>query len=134
MFATELKNVMKELGISQTQLAGMTGLAKSSISQYLSGRNTPPENRQEEIAVALGLEPDYFKHPAPIRKITKGAIDRLSPEEVAKLMGLHHETIRKGLQQGVFPWGYAIRTSEHKWTYFINAKKFMETERMEETT
>ncbi len=33
-----------------------------------------------------------------------------------------------GVQQGVFPWGYAIHTSEHRWSYFINAKRFAEIE------
>ena len=28
----------------------------------------------------------------------------------------------------VFPWGYAIHTSEHRWSYFINAKRFAEIE------
>lgn len=34
----------------------------------------------------------------------------------------------KGLQQGVFPWGYAVHTSGNRWAYFINAKRFAETE------
>ena len=41
---------------------------------------------------------------------------------------MNHETVRKGLRQGVFPWGYAIKTSENHWVYFINAKKFAEIE------
>ena len=31
-------------------------------------------------------------------------------------------------QSCVFPWGYAIHTSEHRWSYFINAKRFAEIE------
>lgn len=34
----------------------------------------------------------------------------------------------KGLQQGVFPWGYAVHTSDNRWSYFINAKRFAEVE------
>ena len=45
-------------------------------------------------------------------------------------MGVSKETVRKGLQDERFPWGYAIQTSEDKWTYFINARKFAEIERI----
>ena len=44
-----------------------------------------------------------------------------------QMMGINHQTVRKGLQQGVFPWGYGIKTSDH-WVYFINAKRFSEIE------
>lgn len=37
-------------------------------------------------------------------------------------------TIRAGLQQGVFPWGYAIETSEGRWSYIINRPRFEEIE------
>lgn len=46
----------------------------------------------------------------------------------AKLLGMNHNSVRMGLQQGVFPWGYAVHTSENRWTYFINAKRFAEIE------
>ena len=55
-------------------------------------------------------------------------IPTLTVHEVAKLMHKHTNTIALGLQQGVFPWGYAIHTSEHRWSYFINAKRFAEIE------
>ena len=55
-------------------------------------------------------------------------IQTLTIHEVAKLMHKHTNTIALGLQQGVFPWGYAIHTSEHRWSYFINAKRFAEIE------
>jgi hypothetical protein len=55
-------------------------------------------------------------------------IKKLLPEDAAKLMGVAKRTIRLGLQQGVFPWGYAVKTSETQWTYFINARRFAEIE------
>jgi len=51
-----------------------------------------------------------------------------SPEAVAKVFRKNPGTIRAGLQQGVFPWGYAIQTSDHKWSYIINRKRFEEIE------
>ena len=52
------------------------------------------------------------------------------PEVAAAYLGMDKKTIREGLQQGVFPWGYAIHTSQNRWVYFINAKRFAEIERI----
>ena len=54
-----------------------------------------------------------------------------SPEAVAKVFRKNPNTIRAGLQQGVFPWGYAIQTSDRKWSYIINRKRFEEIEGIE---
>ena len=59
---------------------------------------------------------------------SKDYIQTLDVTVVAKLMHMNHNTVRKGLQQGVFPWGYAIQTSENRWVYFINAVRFSEIE------
>lgn len=50
---------------------------------------------------------------------------RLSVEEAARLINANPQFIRTGLQQGVFPWGYAVKTSS-QYTYFILPKKFEE--------
>ena len=93
---------------------------------------TPSEQVQSDIAVSLGLNPDYFEQEeTPVTfKPSKceDGIPTLTVHEVAKLMHKHTNTIALGLQQGVFPWGYAIHTSEHRWSYFINAKRFAEIE------
>lgn len=135
-FSEKLKKAMEDLNISQKQLVCMTGIGKSSISQYLNGKNIPSEQRQKDIAVSLGLESDYFEHetvaavsPKKISANNTG-IRKILVEDVAKIMGVNHNTIRKGLQQGVFPWGYAIKTSENRWVYFINADRFAEHERI----
>ena len=135
-FSEQLKAVMQQLGINQSQVVGMTGICKSSISQYLSDINIPTEERQKHIAVSLGLAPDYFsKENKQVVAFSKQAlnegIQRLDVMVAAKILGMTHTTVRKGLQQGVFPWGYAIKTSANRWTYFINAKRFAEIEGIE---
>lgn len=50
--------------------------------------------------------------------------NRMKVSEAATLMGCSQETIRLGLIQGVFPWGYAVKTSD-KFTYVIIRDKFM---------
>lgn len=60
----------------------------------------------------------------PTAELRNGVIPRLDVEKAAKLLQMNHNTVRKGLQQGVFPWGYGIHTSDNRWVYFINGKTF----------
>ena len=51
--------------------------------------------------------------------------------EAAKQIGMSPQTLRLGLQQKLFPFGEAVRTSENRYTYHINKealKKYMEGE------
>ena len=122
-FSEKLKTAMQELHLNQRQVCGMTGKSKGSVSQYLSGKQIPSEDVQRDIAVSLGLDQDYFAKDdsqtvvLPTKEIRNGVIPRLDVEKAAKLLQMNHNTVRKGLQQGVFPWGYAIKTSENRWCY-----------------
>ena len=133
-FSEKLKQAMQELHLNQRQVCGMTGKSKGSVSQYLSGKQIPSEDVQSAIATALGLESDYFTKDderlviLPASEVRDGKIPRLLPEVAATYLGMDKATVRKGLQQGVFPWGYAVQTSEHRWAYFINARRFAEVE------
>ena len=81
-----------------------------------------------------GLSSDYFAKAddqvfvLPTSDIRDKVIPKLEVEKAAELLQMNHVTVRKGLQQGVFPWGYAIHTSPNRWVYFINAKRFAEIE------
>lgn len=132
-FSKKLQKTMQELNLNQKQVCGLIGKSKGSVSQYLSGKQVPSRTAQSDIAVALGLPPNYFEEEQdlssePKEPIIVGRIKKLLPEEAAIYLGLSKDTIRRGLQQGVFPWGYAIKTSENRWTYFINANRFAEIE------
>lgn len=133
-FSEKLKQAMQELHLNQRQVCGMTGKSKGSVSQYLSGKQIPSEDVQSAIAVALGLEENYFSKEEeavvvlPTKEVRNGVIPRLGVEDAAKLLRMNHNTVRKGLQQGVFHWGYGIHTSENRWVYFINARRFAEIE------
>lgn len=133
-FNEKLKNVMQELHLNQVQVCGLTGKSKGSVCQYLSGKQIPSEAVQREIAKSLGLAEDFFCQDCekvdalPKRERREGLIPRMEIAEAARLLQMNHVTVRKGLQQGVFPWGYAIHTSDNRWVYFINAKRFAEIE------
>lgn len=131
-FSEKLKRAMQELNLNQVQVVGLTGKSKGSISMYLNDKTVPSEKVQSDIAVSLGLAADYFEQDddvkTVIKKVKDGTIPELDVKVAAKMLGMNHNTVRKGLQQGVFPWGYAIHTSEHRWVYFINALRFAEIE------
>ena len=136
MFEKRLKKAMQDLNLKQSQVAGMTGKSKGSISQYLSGKQVPSEDVQRDIAVSLGLDADYFIKPgdddlpAVVEPAARksGAIKRLTVKEAATLLGVDKMTVSKGLQQSVFPWGYGIKTTDKSWTYIINADSFSRIE------
>lgn len=41
-------------------------------------------------------------------------------ESAAKKLGMSTQTLRLALQQGKFDFGVAVKTSENRWTYYIN--------------
>ena len=51
---------------------------------------------------------------------------KLKPVDVAERLGISVQAVRVGLQQGKFPFGWAIKTSENKYTYAISEKLFNE--------
>ena len=47
--------------------------------------------------------------------------------EAAELMGVSPQFVRVGLQKGVLPFGYAVKVSSNRYTYFISRQKFSES-------
>lgn len=129
-FKDLLFSAMCELNLNQRQVCGLTGCSKASVSQYLSGKNVPSEQKKAEMAEALGLDPDYFKEDYFGEKpaFRKGVMNKMLPEDAARILGIGKKTLRLGLQQGVFPWGYAVKMDSGKWTYIINAARLYEIE------
>lgn len=123
-FAEKLKSLMKELDLTQSKLSDLTGIGKSSISQYLSGKNEPSESRKKEIAHALGVQENYFEVFEAAATVQHDGCFNLPVPMAAKLMGKSKEWIMQGLRDGVFPWGYAVKLTN--WSYFISSVKFTE--------
>jgi transcriptional regulator with XRE-family HTH domain len=118
MFSERLKQAMEEKNINATALSAATGIGKSSISQYLSGKNEPADKRKALIASALGFPPDYFKS-----EVQDEVCTNLSVMTVARLMGKSKEFVYQGLRKGVFPWGYAVKMGKN-WSYYISPVAF----------
>ncbi len=47
-------------------------------------------------------------------------------EEAAKVLDMNPQTLRLALQQGLFPFGVAVKTSEKRYTYKIFPKRMEE--------
>lgn len=123
-FAEKLKALMGELNLSQSKLSDLTGIGRSSISQYLSGKNEPSKDRKKEIARKLGVQEDYFDTFETAATVQHDGVFNLPVTLAAKLMGKSKEWVKQGLRDGVFPWGYAVKLTN--WSYFISSVKFTE--------
>lgn len=123
-FADKLNKLKSELGLSQTQICELTGIGKSSISQYLSGKNEPSKDRKKKIAHALGVQENYFEMFESVATVQHDGVVNLPVTLAAKLMKKSKEWIMQGLRDGIFPWGYAVKLT--KWSYFISSVKFTE--------
>lgn len=123
-FADKLRSLMNELNITQAQLSDLTGIGRPSISQYLSGKNEPSKARRYEIASALGVQEDYFERFLPPSANIRNDCVNVPITLAARLMGKSIQFVAKGLQDGVFPWGYAVKMKD--WSYFISSVKFTE--------
>lgn len=130
IFATKLKYILSEKEISQAELSRLTGIGKSSICQYLSGKNVPSKKRQREIASVMNLPENYFfKEDSKVSHLSHPKIPRLTLTETAGIMGVSQRALALGIQQGLYPWAQALPGKNKKrYIYFINAIKFAEAQ------
>ena len=125
LFKDCLAAAMREKNMTGSDLSRVTGIGKSSISQYLTGKNLPSAERMRVLEEALGADfsiPDIKETPEP------SGFHRAKVNTVARAMGMNAGTLRKGIRQGAFPWAYGIRTSSNRWVYVINQEKLEATE------
>lgn len=51
---------------------------------------------------------------------------RVTIQEAAKMLDIPEQCLRIGLQQDRFPFGHAIKSSERRYTYYINRRRLLE--------
>lgn len=122
-FAKRMKQAMKERSLTQIELSKISGIAKSSISQYLSGINIPKTEAQIKIADALGCSVDWLNSDEEEIQITKGS--GITVAEAAKRLGKSTQFVRIALQKGVVSFGFAVK-NKSKWSYYISERKLNE--------
>lgn len=54
------------------------------------------------------------------------AAHRLVVKDAAALMGVSAQYIRIGIQQGILPFGCAVKVGGERYTYYISPQKFAE--------
>jgi len=116
---------MQEQNLSQSDLSNLTGIGKSSLSQYLSGQNIPYKKRVAEIANALGVP--HIRLTISHQKTEQELIpiishQKISVAEAARRLGKSQQFIRVALQNGVAPFGFATKVSGSAYDYHISPK------------
>lgn len=124
-FAKRLKDLMTEMEMSQAELSLKTGIGKSSISQYLAGKNIPREEVKIKIAEALGCTVDCLNEDVEDKGCVSEGLRRMTIGMVAKELGVSPQCVRVGIINNRFdpPIGTAVKMSS-KWTYIIPRKRF----------
>lgn len=112
----KLKQVMTDKGISQAELAARIGKGKSSVSQYLSGKNIPREDVKKKIAEVLDCD---------FNLVEVDETKNISVAECARMLGKSEQFVRVALQTGVAPFGFAVK-NKSVYSYHISPKKLNE--------
>ena len=75
---TRIKLRMKELGLTQEELANKMGLTRGAVTHYLAGRRVPPLKQFQKLASILKTDPAWLQFgsnakniSAPIKKTEK---------------------------------------------------------------
>lgn len=126
MFSKNLKAVMDERNMTQTQLSALTGVAKSGISQYLSGKTTPKTAVLQKLADALETSVDFLMGDNPTMDTDANGepLKKVTVETAAKALGKSEQFVRVSLQRATAPFGFAVLMPSGKWSYHISPKKF----------
>ena len=120
-FANRLKQVMEEKQVTQSELAAKIGKGKSSVSQYLSGKNVPKEDVQKKIAEVLECSVDELNTVHAEEDTAKN----ISVAECARRLGKSEQFVRIALQMGAVPFGFAVK-NKSMYSYHISPKKLEE--------
>jgi transcriptional regulator with XRE-family HTH domain len=118
--------MMVNRNVNQTELSKLTGISKSSISQYLSGHNIPSRVRVCMIADVLSCDVEELMGDWNKKNNTINSDKNISVAEAAKRMGKSMQFVRVSLQKGIAPFGFAVQISSNRWSYHISPKKFEE--------
>ena len=123
-FAKQLFCAMSDMGISQAELAKRIGKGKSSVSQYLSGKNVPKHDVQEKIAEVLGCTVEFLnQETVDVSDLCE--VNNVSVAECARRIGKSEQFVRVALQTGVAPFGFAVK-NKSVFSYHISPKKLNE--------
>lgn len=126
-FAERLRFAMAEADMKQIELSQKSSAPRSAISQYLSGKMIPSEDRIHILADVTGVSFDFLcGREDPPREVRPIPTKKISVKDAARCMGKSSQFIRIGLQRGKLPFGSAVPTTDTRWDYYINPFRFRE--------
>lgn len=117
MFVENLRNAAESNHMTQSDVVKASGLSKSSVSDYFSGKAVPRKEAMKKLAYALGVT---------VEQLTESKTKKITVLQAAKLMGVDPQFIRVGIQQGVLPFGWAVMVGTKQYSYYISPKLFYE--------
>lgn len=124
-FASRLKQAMDERNMSQAELAAQIGKGKSSVSQYISGKNIPKDDVQQQIAAVLDCSVEWLNEEVPSNNTSTVGLHNITVAEAAKRIDKSEQFVRVALQTGTAPFGFAAK-NKTRWSYHISPKKLDE--------
>lgn len=124
-FARNLKQAMRERQMSQAELAMQIGKGKSSVSQYISGKNIPKTDVQERIAEVLECTVESLNSEEEFADHIDDGMKNISITQCAKMLGKSEQFVRIALQNGTAPFGFAVK-NKTVYSYHISPKKLAE--------
>lgn len=116
---------MNERQMTQAELAAKIGKGRSSVSQYLSGKNIPKDDVQKQIADVLDCTVEFLNSEVPENDYSENDMKNISVSECAKMLGKSEQFVRVALQTGVAPFGFAVK-NKTVFSYHISPKKLAE--------
>lgn len=111
-FAEVLRELLDINEFSVTDLSTLSGISERVIENYLKGRILPTEETKNIFFNILGKPNEVLEN------------ERISIEEVARILQVSEQAVRIGLQRGIYKFGEAIK-SKSKYSYVIPKSKFM---------
>lgn len=122
-FEKNLKKAMDERKMTQAELSDLTGIGKSSISQYLSGKNEPNQKRIEKISEALECSVAFLNGITSCSDPTDdpNGLKNIPVSVAAQRIGKSSQYVRVGLQRNILPFGTAVQLSS-RFSYHISPK------------
>ena len=127
MIAKNIKQAMAAIGITQFELCEKTGISKSSMSEYLSGRHEPKDDKLKLIAEALKVSVDELKDDnETLIEIPKERPVNVPVKVAAKLMGISVYGIGYGIERGTLPIGHVYGCGTKHKAFYISPYKLQQ--------
>ncbi len=126
MFDTKLKNAMVKNNITLSQLAVISGVSKSSISCYMSGKQYPRDDIKKKLGECLNC--NFFEGEIPQEdEPFIFSTENIPLRRAARVMHMSDKILGKLLQNKEIPIGYAYKIEDQsRWAYYISPKLLYE--------